>query len=199
MTTHEILFIVISYLFGSIPYGFLIYYLSERRDIRKEGSGNIGATNLLRAKGQKAAVATLICDMLKGVLPIAYGMRYFDSPIVIICGGAAAITGHLFPVYLKFKGGKGIASLTGLFLVFNFPTLIVFAVFFLVVFAITKYVSAGSVTGVTAVFFYTLFTDIVEVSAIVFMVCVLILIRHGSNIKRMMAGTENKFTWKKNG
>lgn len=199
MTTHEILFIVVSYLIGSIPCGFLIYYISDKKDIRKEGSGNIGATNLLRIKGKKAALITLICDMLKGALPIAYGLRYFDSPIVVICGGAAAVIGHLFPIYLKFKGGKGVATLIGVFLIFDIPSFIVFIVTFFAVFFFTNYVSAGSIAGVSAVFFYTLFTDIVELSLIVFIIVVLILCKHISNIKRMMAGTENRLTWNKNG
>ncbi|MCK5058328.1 MAG: glycerol-3-phosphate 1-O-acyltransferase PlsY, partial [Candidatus Aminicenantes bacterium] len=165
----------------------------------QEGSGNIGTTNVLRAKGKKAAAATLLCDMLKGALPIIYGMSNFESPVVIACGGAAAVIGHLFPVYLKFKGGKGVASLVGMFLVFNSPAAIVFFVSFFVLLALTHYVSAASITGVTAAFFYTLFTDIAEVSLIVFMVVILILIKHGANINRLMAGTEDKLNWKKNG
>jgi glycerol-3-phosphate acyltransferase PlsY len=199
LTIHEILFVIFSYLLGSIPCGFIIYYLTEKKDIREKGSGNIGAANVLRTKGKKAAIATLLFDVLKGVLPIVYGMKYFDSPVVVICGGAAAVIGHLFPIYIKFKGGKGVASLAGVFLFYNFPAVIVFLVFFLSAFAFTKYVSAGSTAGVAAVFFYTLFTDIVEVSMLVFILVILIIIKHGSNIKRMIAGTENKLTWKKNG
>ena len=199
MTMHEALFILIAYLVGSIPCGFIIYYAAEKKDIRQEGSGNIGTTNVLRAKGKKAAAATLLCDMLKGALPVIYGMSNFESPVVIACGGAAAVIGHLFPVYLKFKGGKGVASLVGMFLVFNSPAAIVFFVSFFVLLALTHYVSAASITGVTAAFFYTLFTDIAEVSLIVFMVVILILIKHGANINRLMAGTEDKLNWKKNG
>ena len=183
MTSHEVLYVIISYLLGSIPCGFIIYYLKKKGDIRNEKSGNIGATNVLRTVGKKAAAATLLLDMLKGILPVAYGIRYFDSPVIILCGGAAAIIGHLFPVYLKFRGGKGVASLIGVFLVFDFPAAVVFLVSFAAVFALTKYVSAASLTGVLALFFYTLFTSIVEISMIVFIVVILILIKHGSNIK----------------
>lgn len=199
MTTHEVLFILIAYLVGSIPCGFIIYYVTEKKDIRQEGSRNIGATNVLRTRGEKAAAVTLLCDMLKGALPVIYGTSNFESPVVIACGGAAAVIGHIFPLYLKFKGGKGVASLVGVFLVFNYPTAIVFFVFFFVLLALTHYVSAASITGVTAAFFYTLFTDIAEVSLVIFMVVILILTKHGSNINRLMAGTEYKLNRKKNG
>lgn len=199
MTTHEALYVIISYLLGAIPCGFIIYYLKKKGDIRNEGSGNIGATNVLRIIGKKAAAAALLLDMLKGILPVAYGMRCFDSPVIILCGGAAAVVGHLFTPYLKFKGGKGVATLLGVFMVFDFPAAVVFLVAFAAVFALTKVVSAASLTGVLALFFYTLFTGIVEISLIVFIVVILILIRHGSNIKRMIAGKENRLTWKKNG
>ncbi|MCK4761316.1 MAG: glycerol-3-phosphate 1-O-acyltransferase PlsY [Candidatus Aminicenantes bacterium] len=199
MQLHEILFVISSYLLGSIPAGFVIYYLMEKKDIREEGSGNIGATNMMRTKGKKAAIPTLIFDVLKGALPVFYGLQYFDSPVVVICGGAAAVMGHLFPLYIKFKGGKGVASLAGVFLAFNYPTVLVFGVFFLVAGYFTKHVSAGSITGVGAIFFYTLFTQIVEVAGIVFLLTVIILFKHAGNIKKMMAGTENKFCWKENG
>jgi len=199
LTTHEVLYVIISYLVGSIPFGFIICCLKKKSDIRDEGSGSMGATNVLRVVGKKAAAATLLLDVLKGILPVAYGFRYFDSPAMSLIGGAAAIVGHLFPVYIKFRGGKGVASLVGVFLVFDFPAVIIFLVSFAAVIAVTNYVSAGSLTGVLALFFYTLFTGIVEISMIVFVIVTLIIIRHGSNIKRMMAGTENRLTWKKNG
>jgi glycerol-3-phosphate acyltransferase PlsY len=173
--------------------------LKKKGDIREVGSKNIGATNVLRVVGKKAAATTLVLDMLKGALPVAYGLRYFDSPVILLCGGAAVVTGHLFPIFLKFKGGKGVAALLGVFLVFNFPAAIVFLVSFFAVFAFTKYVSAGSLIGVLALFFYTLFTGIVEISIITFVISMLILIKHSGNIKRLMAGTENRLNWEKNG
>ena len=199
MTTHEVLFILIAYLVGAIPCGFIIYYATEKKDIRLEGSGNIGATNVLRVKGKKAAAATLLCDMLKGALPIIYGLNHFESPVIIACGGAAAVIGHLFPLYLKFKGGKGVATLLGMLLVFNYPTAIVFLITFFLLLFFIPYVSAASITAVSAAFFYTLFTGIAEVSLIVFVVVILIFIRHGSNTSRLIAGTEEKLNWKKNG
>lgn len=199
MSQHEILFIVGSYLLGSVSFGFILYYLFERKDIREEGSGNIGATNVMRCKGKKAGLITLLLDMLKGVVVILYALRHFDSPVTVILGGAAVILGHLFPIYLKFKGGKGIASLMGVFIVFHFPAALAFACVFLIVLYFTRYVSLGSVAGLTALFFVTLFTHIAEVSAVVLAVTILIVFKHRGNIQRVLAGTENKFYWKKNG
>ena len=195
MPKHEILFIVFSYLVGSIPFGFIIYYLTEKKDIREDGSGNIGATNVLRSKGKCAGIVTLVLDMLKGGLPVLYGSIHFDSPVLIIAGGTAAILGHLFPLYLKFKGGKGIACFLGLLTVFHFPSALAFGAVFLAALFLTRYVSVGSIAGVTVVFFITLFTQVVEVAMIVFGLTVLVVSRHRANIKRIADGTEYQFTW----
>lgn len=194
MPRHEILFIVISYLVGSIPFGYIIYYLTEKKDIREDGSGNIGATNVLRSKGKCAGIVTLVLDMLKGGLPVLYGSIHFDPPVLIIAGGAAAILGHLFPLYLKFKGGKGIACFLGLLIVFHFPSALAFGAVFLAALFLTRYVSVGSIAGVTAVFFITLFTQVVEVAMVVFGLTVLVVSRHRANIERIIGGTEYQFT-----
>lgn len=199
MSQHEILFIACSYLLGSIPFGFILYFLTERKDIRREGSGNIGAANILRIKGMRVGIVTLVLDILKGIIVIAYGLRHFDSPVTIMWGGAAVIIGHMFSLYLKFKGGKGVASLVGVFLVFDFPSVVVFACAFFLTLFLIKYVSAGSIAGVAALFFFTLFSHIAEVSTIVLVVVLLIIVKHGPNIQRMSAGTEIKFSWKTNG
>ncbi|MCP5107974.1 MAG: glycerol-3-phosphate 1-O-acyltransferase PlsY [bacterium] len=199
MSQHEIFFIIGCYLLGSVPFGFILYYLYEKKDIRKEGSGNIGASNVMRNKGKTAGIATLILDMLKGIAAVVYGLRHFESPTTVILGGTAVILGHLFPLYLKFKGGKGIASLLGVFLVFNLPAAAAFACLFLPTLYFTRYVSAASIAGVTAIFFITLFTHIAEVSTIVLVMTTLIIVKHRANIQRIMAGTENKFNWKENG
>jgi glycerol-3-phosphate acyltransferase PlsY len=196
---HEILFLVFSYFLGAIPFGYILCYLTEKKDIRQEGSGNIGATNVLRTKGKTFGLITLALDMLKGILPILYGSMHFDSPVLIISGGAAAILGHLYSVYFKFKGGKGVSTFLGMFAVFHFPSALVFGGVFLFTYFLTRYISASSIAGVTAVFFVILFTNVVEVSMIVFMVGLLIIIKHRGNIKRIIDGTESQLIWKKNG
>jgi glycerol-3-phosphate acyltransferase PlsY len=199
LSSHEIFFIVFSYLLGSIPFGFLIFYFSEGKDIRTMGSGNIGATNVLRSKGKLAGLATLALDILKGALPVIYGRIHFDLPWIVLLGGLAVLLGHIFPIFLKFRGGKGVGSLVGVFLVFYYPALLLFlAVFFLSLW-LTRYVSLGSLLGTTALFFCILFTQVVEVAMVVFVMLLLIVFRHRANIQRLIAGSENKFSFHKNG
>ncbi len=199
MPKHEILFLVFSYFLGAIPFGYILCYLTDKKDIRQEGSGNIGATNVLRTKGKIFGFITLALDMLKGILPILYGSMHFDSRILIIGGGAAAILGHLYSVYLKFKGGKGVSTFLGTLAVFYFPSALVFGGVFLFTYFLTRYISASSIAGVAAVFLVILFTNVMEVSMIVFMVALLIIIKHRGNIKRIFDGTESQLIRKKNG
>lgn len=199
MPKHEILFLVFSYFLGAIPFGYILCYLTDKKDIRQEGSGNIGATNVLRTKGKAFGLITLALDMLKGILPILYGLTHFDSPVLIIGGGAAAIIGHLYSVYLKFKGGKGVSTFFGMMAVFHFPSALVFGGIFLFTYFLTRYISASSIVGVAAVFFVILFTNVMEVAMIGFMIAILIISKHHGNIKRMIDGTEPQLIWKKNG
>jgi len=199
LSSHEIFFIVCSYLLGSIPFGYLIFYFSEGKDIRSMGSGNIGATNVLRSKGKLAGLATLTLDILKGALPIVYGRIHFDLPWIILLGGLAVLLGHVFPVFLKFRGGKGVGSLVGVFLVFYYPALLVFLLFFFLTLWLSRYVSLGSLLGASALFFCILFTQVVEVSMVMFLMLLLIVFRHRANIRRLLAGNENKFSFHKNG
>lgn len=195
MPKHEILFILFSYLLGAIPFGYVLYYLTERKDIRKEGSGNIGATNVLRAKGRLAGIATLLLDALKGVFPVLYGLQHFDNPVVIMAGGGAVIMGHLFSPYLKFKGGKGISTYLGVIVVFHFPSAAIFGAMFLATAIWTRYISAASIAGVAAAFIMALFTQVPEISMILMVVTLLIVYKHRTNINRIASGTESRFQW----
>lgn len=199
MSSHEIFFIVCSYLLGSVPFGYLIFYFSESKDIRSMGSGNIGATNVLRSKGKLAGLATLMLDILKGALPIVYGRIHFDLPWIVLLGGLAVLLGHVFPVFLRCRGGKGVGSLVGVFLVFYYPALLVFLLVFFLTLWLTRYVSLGSLLGASALFFCILFTQVVEASMVVFLMLLLIVFRHRANIRRLLAGNENKFSFHKNG
>ncbi|MCX6557817.1 MAG: glycerol-3-phosphate 1-O-acyltransferase PlsY [Candidatus Aminicenantes bacterium] len=199
MSSHEISFLVLSYLLGSIPFGYLVFYFSEGKDIRSQGSGNIGATNVLRSKGKLAGLLTLALDILKGALPVLYGRSHFDLPWFVLLGALAVLLGHVFPVFLKFRGGKGVASLVGVFLVFYFPALLVFLAVFLLVLRLTRFVSLASLLGTTALFFSILFTQVAEVAMVVFAMLLLIVFRHRANIQRLLAGNELKFSLKKNG
>lgn len=199
MEQHDIFFLILSYLLGSIPMGYILYFITEKKDIRTEGSGNIGATNMLRSKGKTAAIITLVLDMAKGIVPIVYGTAHIKNPALVFAGGALAIIGHIFPVFLKFRGGKGVATLLGVTLFFYYPAALSFLAVFLITAAITKYVSAGSIMGVTAVFFAFLFTHTPEESVIALIIAIVITVRHRSNISRIIQGNENKINLKKNG
>jgi glycerol-3-phosphate acyltransferase PlsY len=191
-------FIIFSYLLGSIPFGYLIFYFSEEKDIRTMGSGNIGATNVLRSKGKLAGLATLALDILKGALPVIYGQIHFDPPWIVLLGGLAVLLGHVFPVFLKFRGGKGVGPLVGVFLAFYYPALLVFLLVFFLTLRLSRYVSLGSLLGTTALFFTILFTQVVEVAMVAFAMLLLVVFRHRANIGRLLAGNENKFSFRKN-
>jgi len=199
LSQHEILYVVASYLLGSIPFGYLIFYFSEGKDIRTMGSGNIGATNVLRSKGKLAGLATLALDILKGALPIVYGRIHFELPWIVLLGGLAVLLGHVFPVFLKFRGGKGVATLVGIFLVFYYPALLVFLAAFFLSLWLTRYVSLGSLLGTTSLFFCVLFTQVVEAAMVAFVMLLVVVFRHRANIARLAAGNEHKFSFRKNG
>lgn len=198
MSNHEILYVIAAYALGSIPFGYLIFYFSEGKDIRTMGSGNIGATNVLRSKGKLAGLATLALDILKGALPIIYGRIHFDLPWIVLLGGLAVLLGHVFPVFLKFRGGKGVATLVGVFLVFYYPALLAFLAAFFLALWLSRYVSLGSLLGTAALFFCVLFTQVVEAAMVAFVMLLIVVFRHRANIARLMAGNENKFSLKKN-
>jgi glycerol-3-phosphate acyltransferase PlsY len=199
LSSHEIVFLVCSYLLGSIPFGYLIFFFSEGKDIRTMGSGNIGATNVLRSKGKAAGLATLALDILKGALPVLYGRIHFDQPWIVLLGGLAVLLGHVFPVFLKFRGGKGVGSLVGIFLVYFYPALLVFLAVFFLTLRLTRYVSLSSLLGTAALFFCILFTQVVEAAMVAFGMLLLIVFRHRANIGRLLAGNENPFAFRKNG
>ena len=204
MGQHEIMYFVLSYIVGSIPTGFLIFWISIKEDIRGQGSGNTGATNILRTCGGKAALVTLLVDVLKGSIPVIYGLIHFKYPPLILGAGILTIIGHIFPVWLKFKGGKGVATFAGVFLaymaapdgLFIFP---VFSISFIIFLILTRYVSASSLAGITGSFFAVLFTNVAEASMIVLLVIILIFIKHKENIGRIISGDEDRFCWRKNG
>lgn len=151
---------LISYLIGSIPFGLLFTKLAKIGDIRTIGSGNIGATNVLRTGNKKLATLTLLCDMLKGAL-VVFVIKFFSDPlnnsILISLAGFFAFLGHLFPVWLKFKGGKGVATYLGICLGVYWPAAIVFIVVWMTIFLLTRYSSLSALVAVviTAIFVFT--------------------------------------------
>ncbi len=197
MTAQNILLIVASYLVGAIPFGLV---LSRGRgiDIREQGSKNIGATNVSRLLGKKLGFCTLLLDIAKGYLPMfVAGMLVGDDPgrnLVIGLCGAASITGHMFPVYLGFKGGKGVATGLGVFLYLAPKALLISLVVFIAAVGLTGYVSLGSLLASAAILPGLYFFG--EPSWKFYLagfVVTMIWIKHYQNIGRLLNGTEKSF------
>ncbi len=192
----DILIIVASYLVGSIPTGYIIAKYFYNIDIKTVGSGNIGATNVLRTLGKKMGIMTLIGDVLKGVIPVIFALIYKPYPInqnLVFGSALMAFLGHLFPFYLKFKGGKGVATALGIFLVlFPLQTLYAAIIFFLVVLK-TRYVSLGSILAALSMPVFVSFSarDSYQVTLAI-IISALIIFKHKDNIHRLMEGNENK-------
>jgi len=190
----QILSIALAYLIGAIPTGVVLTRLTGSADIRKAGSGNIGATNVYRVAGKKLGVLTLVGDILKGLLPVlavqAAGMPQGSVALV----AAAAFLGHCYPVYLRFKGGKGVATALGIFLVLSPPAVLVAVLLFVGLVWKWRYISLGSICAAALMPILVLWF---EASTSLFAASVfiggMVVIRHRSNIERLLAGTENKF------
>lgn len=195
MNDHMLLILVLAgaYLLGSIPTGLLLGK-AYGIDVRKEGSGNIGATNLYRTVGRKVGVMTLVGDCLKGMLPVL-AVKYSSLPVEYAAWvGLAAFCGHVFSVFLRFRGGKGVATALGVFLALS-PLAVAIAVgVFVVLMLVWRYVSLGSIAAaaVMPIAVWALGEGRV-VGVVTMIVAVIVIIRHFENIKRLVAGTENRF------
>jgi glycerol-3-phosphate acyltransferase PlsY len=189
----KILFALFSYLFGSFPTGYILYYLSEKKDIRGYGSQSIGATNVFRLKGWIFAIPVIFVDILKGFLPVFLALKLFpDKRFALLCG-FLAVLGHCFPLYIKLKGGKGVATSVGVYLVLAFKPLLIGIGVFLIVIALTRYVSLGSIMAMLSLPLSIYFIQGNQEAAILSIVIfLLIVIRHGGNIRRLVDGTERK-------
>jgi acyl phosphate:glycerol-3-phosphate acyltransferase len=192
--------LLVAYLVGGIPFGFLLVRLTTGKDVRASGSGNIGATNVLRTTGRAVAVATLVLDIAKGYFAV-WLMAYLtgDDPAWTSAAALVVMAGHAYPVFLKFKGGKAVASFIGAFVYLTpLPMFAVLLVFVAVV-AATRHISAGSIVAAAAFPFGVWM--ILHPSAPVLLASVIagafIVYRHGSNIGRLRAGTESVFVWKR--
>jgi glycerol-3-phosphate acyltransferase PlsY len=184
--------ILFAYLVGSIPVGVLLARL-KGKDPRKTGSGNIGATNVMRSAGKVLGILTLVGDVLKGFIPTFIAMRLGVPEFVIALVGLAVFSGHLFPVFLKFKGGKGVATGAGVFLAINYPVILISVIIFVAVFLIWKYVSLGSLVGTAIIpLSFTLLKAPLEYILLSLLLACCVFIKHKDNIKRLLAGTENK-------
>lgn len=189
-----VLISVLSYLCGSIPFGLIVSKLVGGFDIRKEGSGNIGATNVVRSLGKKWGVITFALDGLKGVLPL-YVVKYqmdITSPEILGMVAIIAVLGHVFPVWLKFKGGKGVATAYMIFLFLNVYLGITYVLSWYFFYKTFRIVSLASIVSVISGLLYeTLIGGDYTLTS--FVIAIIIVFRHTSNIKRIFAGKEVSF------
>ena len=192
-----------AYLLGSIPFGLLVAKVFGRGDVRKEGSGNIGATNVSRVAGPLAGILTLLLDGAKGAAAVLVAGRYSnDSAMWMVIAGLAALVGHCFPVWLKFKGGKGVATAAGVYLALCPPAFLAGLILFLLVAGFSRYVSLGSVAAAVAMplLMYFLWAPhhapppVITFGALA--VAVLIVYKHDGNLQRLVEGTEPKFSFR---
>ena len=187
--------LIAAYLAGAAPAGYIITKLLKGFDIRKHGSGNPGATNVFRVVGAGAGAATLLFDFSKGFLPVFLAAKFFDNvtPLFLILTGLAAIAGHVWTVFLRFRGGKGVATGAGVFVaLMPLPALYAACVFAAVLFA-TRYVSVSSMTAAATLPLWA-FLHGEPLSLILFcaLAAIIIIARHRSNITKLIAGTEGK-------
>ena len=192
--------ISIAYLLGSIPFGYLLVRLFRQKDVREQGSGNIGATNVARSGGTKLGVVTLLLDIGKAVAAVMIARHLAPGVYdVQVAAAVAAVVGHVFPVWLGFRGGKGVASALGVFLVLTWPSTVGILLVFAAVFALTRYVSLASIVGLATFplfgfYFVAQHTPITPMMKFGFLfIPLLIILKHHGNIRRLMNGTESRF------
>lgn len=211
-----ILICVAAYLAGSIPFGLIMGKLLHRKDIRSGGSGNIGATNALRQYGAKTGVLVLLLDLLKGFAVSWLALNTLPGRLIGMIGSGslsgiivtlpllAVILGHMFPIWLGGKGGKGVATAAGVFLAYAPLPVLIAVLVFIILTAATKYVSVGSLAGALALFFAHLLLSLLgpdkgEFPWFTLIVSALIISRHQGNILRLLEGNENKLSLKRKG
>jgi len=189
--------VVIAYLLGSIPFGYLLVRIFRKEDIREKGSGNIGATNVLRSGAKGLGLATLLLDLLKGLAAVMLA-RYLANGNydIAIAAAVAAVLGHVFPVWLGFRGGKGVATALGAFLALTWPSAIGALLIFVAVFALSRYVSLASILAsialpIFAFFFVRSWTPVMTFGFL--FLPLLVIVKHHGNIQRLLSGTENRF------
>ena len=184
------LIILVSYLFGSIPFGLLLTKIFLKKDIREIGSGNIGATNVLRAGNKILGYSTLVLDTLKAVLPILY-IKFFMNDYLYI-SALSIFIGHVFPIWLKFKGGKGVASYLGILCCLDIFTALIFGVVWNSVFILFKFSSLSSLLASLTIPIFQFFYNSNSDYYFYFMMFILIFFTHRENIKRLRNNTESK-------
>ena len=193
----ELLYVSLySYIIGSVPFGLLITKIFLNKDIRKIGSGNIGATNVLRTGNKFLGAATLILDSLKGyasiIITVYFFPNYTDNTYIIYFSALICLIGHIFPIWLKFKGGKGVAVYLGILFSASFNLGLIFIISWIVVLYVTKYSSLSSLASTLVIFLYSFFFYNFNASLFFFIAFIIFIYTHRENIYRIKNKTENK-------
>ena len=183
---------LISYLIGSIPFGFILTKIFLKKDIRSIGSGNIGATNVLRTGNKIVGYLTLILDILKAVIPVLFIKFYIQDDNYIFISALSVFIGHVFPIWLKFKGGKGVATYLGILFCINYLFGFIFICSWLIIFFITKFSSLSSIVASLSIPVYLFFFDNIHYKYFYIIIFVLIFYTHRENIKRLINQEESK-------
>lgn len=195
MSWEGIILVIGGYIAGSIPTGVILSKLFGAKDVRQEGSGNIGATNVYRVSGAKLGILTLLGDVAKGTIPVALTCSLMDSELWIAAVALSTFLGHLFPIFLKFRGGKGVATAIGIFLIIAPLVLPCVIVIFVLVVLKWKYVSLGSLTASALLPIFICVTGYPVIYAdLSLIIGCLIFYRHWENIKRLREGVEKKIS-----
>jgi glycerol-3-phosphate acyltransferase PlsY len=189
--------IPLAYLLGSIPFGYLLVRIFRKQDIRATGSGNIGATNVARSGAKGLGIATLLLDLGKAFAAVKIAQYLAPGNYdLAVAAAVAAILGHVFPVWLGFHGGKGVASALGVFFALTWPSALAILGVFLVVFLITRYVSLASIIAAAVFplfgFYFVPFKTPIVIAGFLF-IPLLIIVKHHENIRRLISGTESRF------
>lgn len=208
-----IIMAIIAYAIGSINFSVIISKKMAGFDVREKGSGNAGSTNVLRTVGKKAAILTLICDILKGIVSILIALlvgviagESANKAIIVEIAALAVVIGHTFPVFFNFKGGKGVATSLGVILLVNWKIGLICLVFALALMAITRMVSLGSISAAVLFAVLTIFIRDSYIAGIEFdfsfiifgiLLAAFVIFNHRSNLKRIISGTENKLSFSK--
>ena len=190
MELNLIIVALYSYFLGSIPFGLVLTKIFLKKDIRKLGSGNIGTTNVLRTGNKFLAISTLILDLLKGFISVYFTMLYFESLVsyaALIC-----FIGHIFPIWLNFKGGKGVATYLGVILALSFNFFLVFGVSWIALSLLFRFASLASIVSSMIVLIFGYFFENYNYSLVLFIFFIIILYTHKENIVRLKNSKENK-------
>ena len=181
---------VYSYFLGSIPYGFILTKIFLKQDIRETGSGNIGATNVLRTGNKFLAILTLVLDFLKGYMTIIITLKYFND--LILLSALICLLGHIFSIWLKFKGGKGVATYLGILLSLSVNYFLIFIIVWVSILLILRYSSLSSILATFGIFIYEYFFLENNILSFLFISFIIILYAHRSNILKLINKTETK-------